>query len=157
MTSTPDGTAGGMAWKKGSLYGRWETRARYTAGTSAYHLVLLLWPDKEDWPVGGEIDYSEVGNGKRQILDFFLHDRKDNQQEHASTALDMIKWHNYAVEWTKGRVVGYIDGREFFRTRKQAAVPPRSMYATIQVDWLPEDGPREPGKMEVDWIRQYSI
>lgn len=142
VTSTTDDTTGGMAWKKGSLYGRWETRARYTAGTSAYHPVLLLWPDKEDWPVGGEIDYSEVGDGKRQTLDFFLHYGKDNQQEHASTTVDMTKWHNYAVEWTKDRVVGYIDGREFFRNRKQAADPPRSMNATIRLHWLPEDGPR---------------
>ncbi|KAK2613056.1 hypothetical protein QQS21_000985 [Conoideocrella luteorostrata] len=157
VTGTPDGTTGGMAWKKGQLYGRWETRARYTAGTSAYHPVLLLWPDKEDWPVGGEVDYSEVGDGKRQTLDFFLHYGKDNQQEHASTQLDMTQWRNYAVEWTKDHVVGYVDGKEFFRNKNRAAVPPRSMHATIQLDWFPGSGPKGAGKMEVDWIRQYAI
>ncbi|OAQ74083.1 glycosyl hydrolases family 16 domain-containing protein [Pochonia chlamydosporia 170] len=157
VTGTPDGTTGGMAWKQGSLYGRWETRARYTAGTSAYHPVLLLWPDKEDWPVGGEVDYSEVGDGTRQNLDFFLHYGQDNQQEHGSTKVDMTQWHNYAVEWTKDHVVGYVDGTEFFRNKNPAAVPPRSMHATIQLDWFPEDGEKGPGKMEVDWIRQYSI
>lgn len=157
IAGTPDGTTGGMDWGPGQLYGRWETRARYAAGTSAYHPVLLLWPDKEDWPVGGEVDYSEVSDGKRQKLDFFLHYGKENRQEHGMTQLDMTTWHNYAVEWTKDHVVGWVDGNEFFRSKTRDSVPPRAMHATIQLDWFPDGGPKGPGKMEVDWIRQYTL
>ena len=157
ISGTPDGTTAGVEWTPGQQYGRWEARARYTAGTPAYHQVLLLWPDKEDWPIGGEIDYSEVGDGDRQHLEFFLHYGKANRQESGSAEVDMTTRHNYAVEWTPDHVSGYVDGREYFHTAKSEAIPPRSMHATIQLDWFPDNGPRGSGKMEVDWIRQYHL
>ncbi|CAG9951946.1 unnamed protein product [Clonostachys rosea f. rosea IK726] len=85
ITGTPDGVTGSMSWTNGQLYGCWETRARYKSGTPAYHCVIILWPDALDWPEGGEIDFSEVGNGARQTLHFFLHYGKDNKQHHNST------------------------------------------------------------------------
>lgn len=157
IDGTPDGTTGGLAWDGSQLHGRWEARARYTAGTSAYHCVLLLWPTAEDWPVGGEVDYSEVSNGDRQELEFFLHYGEDNSQEQSKTTVDMTVWTNFAVEWNENEVIGWVNGEEFFRSEKPEAVPPRPMHATIQLDWFPEDGPEGPGKMEVDWIRQYSL
>ncbi len=157
ITGSTDGTTGGMEWNPGQQYGRWEARARYAAGTPAYHNVLLLWPDKEDWPIGGEIDYSEVSDGDRQRLEFFLHYGKENRQEIGSAEVDMTTWHNYAVEWTPDHVAGFLDGREYFRTDKREAIPPRSMHATIQLDWFPDKSPRGTGKMEVDWIRQYKL
>ena len=123
----------------------------------AYHCVLLLWPDAEDWPVGGEVDYSEVSDGARQELEFFLHYGEDNSQEQAKTTVDMTTWRNYAVEWTAEHVVGFVDGQEFFRSENPEANPPRSMHATIQLDWFPDGNEEGPGKMEVDWIRQYRI
>lgn len=157
IDGTPDGTTGGMTWGNGQLYGRWEARARYTAGTPAYHQVLLLWPDKEDWPVGGEVDYSEVTDGPRKKLNFFLHYGEDNSQEDDATEIDMTQWRSYAVEWTAEHVLGFVDGEEFFRSETPEANPPRPMHATIQLDWFPEDGEEGTGKMEVDWIRQYAI
>ena len=157
ITGTPDGTTGGMAWDGSQQYGRWEVRARYTPGTPAYHCVLLLWPTAEDWPVGGEVDFSEVSDGERQELEFFLHYGEDNSVEHAETVVDMTVWNNYAVEWTEDVVVGFVNGEEFFRSKKPEAVPPRLMHATIQLDWFPGDRPQGPGKMEVDWIHQYDI
>lgn len=157
ISGTADGTTGGIAWNIGQQYGRWETRARYTAGTAAYHQVLLLWPDKEDWPVGGEVDYSEVSDAERKHLQFFLHYGKDNQQVEGDADIDMTQWHNYAVEWTADHVVGYVDGKEFFRSEKKETLPPRAMHATIQLDWFPGKDPEGTGKMEVDWIRQYTI
>ncbi|WP_165777505.1 glycoside hydrolase family 16 protein [Amycolatopsis antarctica] len=157
IDGTEDGTTGGMAWDEGQLHGRWETRAKYTAGTSAYHQVLILWPDAEDFPVGGEIDYSEVSDSERQNLQFFLHYGENNDQVQSETAVDMTQWHNYAVEWTPEHIIGYVDGVEFFRSEDPKTLPPRAMHPTIQLDWFPEDGEAGPGSMEVDWIRQYTL
>ena len=157
IDGTPDGTTGSLTRANEQLYGRWEALARYTSGTPAYHCVLLLWPDAEDWPVGGEVYYSEVSDGARQELEFFLHYGENNSQEHAKTTIDMTTWRNYAVEWTPDHVVGCVDGQEFFRSENPEANPPRPMHATIQPDWLPDGNEEGPGKMEVDWIRQYRI
>lgn len=152
-----DGTTGGMAWEHGAQHGRWETRAKYAPGTSAYHQVLILWPDAEDFPEGGEIDYSEVSDSERQNLQFFLHYGENNDQVSDEKAVDMTQWHNYAVEWTPERIVGYVDGEEFFRSEDPKTLPPRAMHPTIQLDWFPEDGEAGEGAMEVDWIRQYTL
>lgn len=157
IEGTPDGTTGGAAWNPGQKYGRWETRAKYAAGTAAYHQVLILWPDAEDFPVGGEVDYSEVSDAKRQNLDFFLHYGQDNSQVSGHRQLDMTEWHNYAVEWTPDHVVGYVDGEEFFRSDDPKTLPPREMHPTVQLDWFPQDGEAGEGAMEVDWIRQYGL
>lgn len=157
IEGTEDGTTGGVAWNPGQLHGRWETRAKYTPGTSAYHQVLILWPDAEDFPVGGEIDYSEVADSERQNLNFFLHYGENNDQVHAEKQVDMTKWHNYAVEWTPEHIIGYVDGEEFFRSEDPKTLPPRAMHPTIQLDWFPEDGEPGTGLMEVDWIRQYGL
>lgn len=157
IDGTEDGTTGGMAWQTGQLHGRWEARARYEPGTAAYHQVLILWPDAEDFPVGGEIDYSEVSDAERQNLQFFLHYGENNDHVSSEKQVDMTKWHNYAVEWTPEHIIGYVDGEEFFRSEDPQTLPPRSMHPTIQLDWFPDDG--EPGKggMEVDWIKQYTL
>lgn len=157
IDGTADGTTGGMSWNAGQRYGRWETRARYAPGTAAYHQVLTLWPDAEDFPEGGEVDYSEVSDQQRQNLEFFLHFGSDNDQVSATRPVDTTQWHVYAVEWTPDHIVGYVDGVEFFRSQDPATFPPRPMHPTIQLDWFPGDGPRGPGSMEVDWIRQYAL
>lgn len=157
IDGTVDGTTGGMAADTGQQYGRWEARARYGAGTSAYHQVLILWPDAEDFPVGGEVDFSEVSDPERQELAFFLHYGENNDQVTASTQVDMTQWHTYAVEWTPESIVGYVDGVEFFRSDDPSIFPPRPMHPTIQLDWFPDDGAAGEGWMEVDWYRQYTL
>lgn len=157
IDGTEDGTTGGVSWEPGQLHGRWEARARYTPGTAAYHQVLILWPDAEDFPVGGEVDYSEVSDPERRRLEFFLHYGEDNDQVSAERTVDMTTWHDYAVEWTPRHVIGYVDGVEFFRSEDPATIPPRAMHPTIQLDWFPDGGPRGTGAMEVDWIRQYRL
>jgi hypothetical protein len=53
VTGLPNGDSGGMAWKNGQTYGRWEVRMRVTqddTGGHPYHPVLILWPDSDNWP-----------------------------------------------------------------------------------------------------------
>lgn len=156
VTGLPNGTSGGMAFRDGQLRGRWETRMRVPAGGDQYHPVLLLWPDAEDWPAGGEVDYAETAAGADSIS-FFLHYSAQNRQTQASRRIDLTAWHNYAVEWTNSCITGYVDGAQWFRDCDRSHLPPRSMHQTIQLDYFPSGGSPRRTEMQVDWVRIYGI
>jgi len=156
-----EGTTAGMAWGRGEgqKYGRWEGRVRAPASDPTYHALLLLWPDAEDFPRGGEIDFMEMTDHTRQSTNVFLHHGADNAQEHGTVAIDATQWHNWAVEWTPKGVTTYVDGERWWHTDKADALPPGPMHLCIQLDWFPQkrDGAVKPSQMQVDWVRQYPI
>ncbi len=157
MSGTSNGTTGGMAAADGHQYGRWETRMRVPAGDKRYHPVLLLWPDAEDWPVGGEVDYAETDSAASDV-DFFLHYSSKNSQTSGSTTVDLTQWHNYAVEWTSTGIRGYVDGVKFFSDTTKSHLPPRPMHQTIQLDWFPSgSSATTPSSLNVAWLRYYPI
>ncbi|NED69711.1 glycoside hydrolase, partial [Streptomyces sp. SID10244] len=55
------------------MYGRWEICARSTIGSAAWTPMALLWPDAEDWPDGGEVDFMEISYPLRDRVDYNLH------------------------------------------------------------------------------------
>jgi len=118
-------SSGGLAWNAGQLYGRWEVRAR-TQQAAGYSDVLILWPDAEDWPVGGEIDFMEIPKPARNDDNFTLHYGTHNSQNGTHVEGDFTQWHNYAVEWLPDHVAGFVDGQEVFRSTDRRQLPPRS-------------------------------
>ncbi|MFC5995652.1 family 16 glycosylhydrolase [Pseudonocardia hispaniensis] len=166
MTITSRGReSAGMAWQPGQLYGRWEVRARTEVGTG-YGAVILLWPDAEDFPEGGEIDFMEIPKPSRTESNFVLHYGHSNSQVGTSVQGDFTEWHNYAVEWTPDHVAGFIDGQEIFRSVDRAQIPPRAMHLAIQQDigpygkdWIPPLDETSPAqvRLHVDWVRIYGL
>jgi hypothetical protein len=161
LNGDAEGTTAGMAWGngKGQKYGRWEGRVRAPASDPTYNALLLLWPDAEDFPEGGEIDFMEMTDHTRQSTDVFLHHGEDNAQEHGTVKIDATRWHNWAVEWTPKGVTTYVDGEQWWHTDKAEALPPGPMHLCIQLDWFPQerDGAVRPSQMQVDWVRQYPL
>jgi hypothetical protein len=159
ITGSPDGTTAGMSWGDGQKYGRWEGRVRAPEADDAYHALLLLWPDAENFPVGGEIDFMEMLDGDRQTTDLFLHYGEDNSQISGDVEVDATTWHNWALEWTPESITAYLDGEEWFRTTDEEIFPPGAMHLCIQLDWFPdsEDERSRESRMEVDWVMQYPI
>ena len=126
ITGDPSGTTAGMSWGDGRRYGRWEARVRAPAGDPSYNALVLLWPDAENWPEGGEIDFMEIGDPDRQEVDVFLHYGEDNEQKHGRVKTDATRWHNWAVEWTPTSITTFLDGRKWYGTtdrRRPAARP----------------------------------
>src|SRR5918998_627444 len=72
ITGDPKGNTAGMEWGGGQRYGRWEGRVRAPASDPTYNALLLLWPDAENFPVGGEIDFMEMMDHTRQKTNVFL-------------------------------------------------------------------------------------
>jgi hypothetical protein len=158
ITGDAAGTTGGMAWSTGQRYGRWEGRVRAPESDPSYNALLLLWPDADDFPDGGEIDFMEMLDPTRQRTEFFLHHGPDNEQVTAQVEIDGTQWHHWAVEWTPDEIVGYVDGVEWFRTTDTATFPPGPMHLCIQLDWFPDGaGEVRRSRMEVDWVRQYAL
>lgn len=157
ITGSPDGTTEGMAWDPGQKFGRWEARVKSPAGDSSYHAVLLLWPDAENWPAGGEVDFMEISDGTRQTTDMFLHYGADNAQKSGSVQLDATQWHDWAVEWTPKGITAYVDGTRWWNTTDTSVLPPGPMHMTIQLDWFPEAGAVKQTQMSVDWVRRYPV
>jgi hypothetical protein len=149
-----NGNTGGMAWKEGQRFGRWEMRAKFPRGDKQYHPVLILWPTDVEWPRGGEIDFAETTSASDKVS-FFLHYSSSNQQKYAHRNIDITQWHNYAVEWVDGRVTGYIDGEKWFESTDGSTMPPGKMHATIQLDYFPDGGSPQPTEMYVDYMRIY--
>jgi hypothetical protein len=155
ITGSANGDSGGMAWGKGQKYGRWEARVRSTPGDGDYHPVLLMWPDAENWPVGGEIDWMEISSANRQSADAFLHYGRNNNQVQGSVKVDATQWHNWAVEWTPKGITTYLDGKAWWSTTNTSILPPGPMHMTIQLDNFGGSG-LKPSQMQVDWVRQYN-
>ncbi|GAA4689025.1 hypothetical protein GCM10023215_26480 [Pseudonocardia yuanmonensis] len=150
-----NGNTGGMAYNESRQYGRYEMRAKFPAGDSQYHPVLILWPSDVEWPRGGEIDFAETDSASDGVS-FFLHYGADNNQRSASRKIDITQWHNYAVEWTPNGITGYLDGQQWFSSTDPGTLPPGKMHPTIQLDYFPDGGSPRPTEMQVDWMRIYS-
>jgi hypothetical protein len=151
-----NGNSGGMAWDPGQFYGRWEVCAKSSPAADAYHALLLLWPDADDWPSGGEIDFMEVVDPARQNSEFWLHYGANDQREHSDFAVDATQWHSWAVEWTPWRIAAFVDGAMWWQTTDVAHFPPRRMHLCIQLDNTGGDT-GSGASMSVDWARQYWI
>jgi hypothetical protein len=158
VTGDEAGTTGGMAARfDRRLFGRWESRMRVPPGDSQYHPVLILWPDSENFPCDGEVDYAET-TAASDGIDFFLHYSCSNRQTFARTSVDLAQWHNYAVEWTPSCITGFIDGAEWFRDCTATHVPRTPMHQTVQLDYFPNGSSGvKRSTMEVDWVRTYDL
>ncbi|MFC5994145.1 glycoside hydrolase family 16 protein [Pseudonocardia hispaniensis] len=157
ITGDEHGNTAGMAWNPGQKYGRWEGRVRAPASDPSYNALLLLWPDAENFPVGGEIDFMEMMDHTRQKTHIFVHYGANNSQVSGSVQIDATQWHNWAVEWTPTHIAAFIDGREWWRTTDMHVLPPGPMHLCIQLDWFPGGGSVQKSIMQVDWVKQYSL
>lgn len=157
ITARPDGSSGGMAVRGGgSKFGRWEICSRSSVAAPTWHAVALLWPDTNDWPVGGEIDFMEIIDPLRRSVEYNLHYGAQDDIEHHRVEVDATRWHAWAVEWTPRRIAVYLDGELWAQSTDVSRFPPRSMHLCLQLDNF--GGPTVPGgEMLVDWVTEYSV
>jgi hypothetical protein len=156
ITGDAQGNTGGLASWPGQQYGAWEVRVKVDPGAPGYRPVLLLWPDAENWPTGGEIDFMEGSNdGTRQTLSGALHYSSQNLWDPAYLNTDATQWHNYGVSWTPTTITYYVDGVPWKRYINTSQFPPGPMHLAIQLDVHTADV-SQGGKMYVAWARQYS-
>lgn len=156
ITGDTNGNSGGMAWLPGQLYGRWEVCVKSSPAPESYHSVLLLWPDAEDWPWGGEVDFMEISDPARQFVESWVIWGPSDQKLNNVIQIDATQWHSFGVEWTPQRVAIFVDGTESWEMADPAHVPPRRMHLCMQLDYFGGDTGKGARQM-VDWARQYPL
>ncbi len=129
--------ADGGAWATGGVstspsfdqtYGKYEVRFRMDAGVGIAH-TILLWPQSNAWPP--EVDFSEDNGGDRQTDYATLHYGASNTMIQNQLAVNLTQWHTLGVEWTPGRLVYTVDGRDW-ATVSNPNVPSIPMSLDIQ-------------------------
>ena len=125
-------------------------------GAAQYHAVSLLWPDADDWPTGGEIDFMEIIDPARQIVEGYLHHGPPDQREGSAVAINATSWHSWAVEWTVDHIDFLVDGVPWWTTTTTAHFPPGPMQLCLQLDNFGGDISAG-GQLVVDWVRQYPV
>jgi licheninase len=118
--------------------------------------VLLLWPDAEDWPLGGEVDFMEAVDPSRRSVEGWVHYGRDDRRDGGTVAVDATQWHAWAVEWTPSKIALFVDGVEWWATTNTATFPPRALHLCLQVDDFGGDVSAG-GQQQVDWVRQYAL
>jgi hypothetical protein len=156
ITGDTSGNSGGMGWMPGQLHGRWEACVKSTPGPDVYHSLVLLWPDAEDWPVGGEIDFMEIVDPARRAVEFWIHYGPGGEKETNMIQIDATQWHSYAVEWTAWHIIYYVDGEPRWLITDPTRLPPRPMHLCLQLDYFGGDTGQGARQM-VDWVRQYDV
>lgn len=165
LTCTGDnvsgGTTGGMAYRRESKYVRIEWRMRaYSidpgAGGNRYHPVLIMWPTSVGRVAGGEYDFFE-SNCDSNKYGWFMHypTEKPKVQEGGSFAFDIQNWHNYAFEWSRTGVRGFVDGVKKWEYNDSRMLSPDTMHPTFQLDNFYGSN-MCPARMEAQWCRIYA-
>lgn len=162
-TGYPNGDTGGIASAWNSRYGRYEIRARVIPAPAntghPYHPVLLLWPENNAWPSGGEYDYVETQVGAHSVSAFMHHPTQQVlvQDAYVSAPIDLPQWHNYAFQWSPTGLAGYLDGAPWFQDTTPAAQAPGPMHQTIQLDSIDDTGHMHQASFDIAWARFYRL
>jgi beta-glucanase (GH16 family) len=144
-------------------YGKYLVRFRATPGYGVSN-VLLLWPVADHWPP--EVDFAEDGGttGGRPSMSATLHYGVDNNQIQRSVSADFTRWHIMGVEWTPGKLVYTLDGRNW-ATVVSPFVPDEPMEFAIQAQagtcgdvYTPCPNATTPPlvDLQVDWVTAYA-
>jgi hypothetical protein len=163
-TGTAGGSTGGMAFNgRSSKYWRLEWRVRlYSINPQGsghrYHGVLILWPDSDAWPQGGEDDFYECDAEDGAFTAYIHIPGSDPGAQHAFEKirpLDLQNWHNVAFERARTGVTCWVDGQQVFKITDPKIQVPGPLHVTTQLDNFFGSG-MEPARMEHQWLRIYN-
>ncbi len=141
--------------KSTTPYGRWDVRARMSADTT-HGFAIMLWPNAENWPVGGEIDLAEAPTASRSQIQFTDHYSSSNQQYKFFQNGDFTAWHTFSVEWTHSYIKYWIDGVLMTTITTAGMIPTGAMHLALQAGPDTDSPAATSAVMDVDWVRVYS-
>lgn len=135
-------------------YGRWDVRARVSANAD-HGFAMLLWPNAENWPVGGELDLAEFPDAQRSRLQTTVHYGATNQQHTAFTSGDFTAWHTYSVIWTPASVTYLVDDQPVMVVTDPAAIPSGPMHLALQAGPNSSTPSDTSASLDVAWVKVY--
>jgi len=135
------------------LYGRYEVRFRADA-VAGYKAAWLLWPQSDEWPRDGEINFPEGDLGG--TFGAFMHhqDGSDgNDQDYAGTSARFTDWHTAVIEWTPTAVGFLLDGQVVGSFTER--IPSTPMHWVLQTETVLNGDvpPESTGNVLVDSVK----
>jgi beta-glucanase (GH16 family) len=167
-----DSVGGPTGSEDGQTYGMYSVRMK-TDPVPGYLTAFLLWPDSENQPQNGEIDFPNTGLDSNDIY-AFLHyegDTNGSQAGFSSPNTPETSWHTYTIEWTPTYVNFLIDGKSIGEYDSQtpgfsqAKIPDTPMHWVLQTEStlgagtatdLVPPSPSTSGNLQVDWVSVWS-
>ncbi len=141
-------------------HGYIEIRAKYPGGKGLWPCFWLM-PQHQSWPP--EFDIAEYYGGQRKmhhgLAHGTMHEPLWDSTGDTETEFENV-WHTYALEWTAGRAVWYVDGIAR-KTINAAYVPNTAMYVILSnsissargPSGAPDDATVFPNFFVIDYIR----
>jgi hypothetical protein len=158
--------SGGLCWcgdGGNQLYGKWQVRARFDAG-SGYRQGLTLWPQSDN-DAEGSIAFASDADAAKKSLYVVLVPPGGGPAGSVSKSGDFTAWHVYTVDWRPGYVRISVDSTVIFDSTTVAgapAIPRTPMHLAIQQDKGPADGipaanASTPDQvvMHIDWVHLF--
>ncbi|HET8629713.1 MAG TPA: glycoside hydrolase family 16 protein [Thermomicrobiales bacterium] len=161
--------AGGYQYTSGMIssygafattYGYAEIRAKLPRGKGYWPGFWLAPADYSQWPP--EIDVFEAAGDEPNTVTMTYH-YKDAQGQAQKVSGDYTGpdftagFHTFAVAWSPGLLVWYVDGVERFRTTTAVAAQPMYVMANLAIDGKnpPDASTPFPATYDIDYIRVY--
>ncbi len=165
ITATWDGSnivSGGMAAKMVDLaYGVYEVRMRVEVDPSGQLAGLALtWPNNNNWPEEGELDWFETSRGIRLPYHSFFHHRgavSGGDQTHVLHNADASEWHVQRMEWTPERVEVFRNDVLIGGLYDPLKIPNTYHHACLQLDALANGPLSVPVRAYYDYIKVWTI
>ncbi|MGW8811643.1 glycoside hydrolase family 16 protein [Gordonia terrae] len=137
-------------------YGRYSVRMRVDEpDLDEYYVAWLLWPQSEQWPRDGELDFPEgwlsrtVGGYQHFAGEGACDGCKIQSRDIGARFTD---WHTYTIEWTPGRVRYLLDDTVVLDSTQW--VPTTPMRWQLQTETRGDGDSR--GRLLVDWAAVWS-
>jgi beta-glucanase (GH16 family) len=150
---------GGGSWG-GQTYGKYMVRMRVDS-LPGYHVSFLLWPDSNNWPHDGEIDWPEADFDQSRTS-AFMHwqSATSGSQQDAYTSNTAVSsgWHTYEIDWTANAVSFFIDGNLVGSSTDATKIPDTPMHLVLQVGtsfYEPTPTDADAGHVQIDWVTVY--
>lgn len=135
------------------LYGRYSAcfKADILPG---YKTAWLLWPQSENWPHDGEIDFPE--GSLDSTISAFMHRMNGtsggDQDAYPTTARYGV-WRVVTIEWTPTRCEFFLDGVSIGKSTARIPSTPMRWQLQTETDLVPTKPPvSSDGHVLVDWL-----
>lgn len=143
--------------RQSQTYGRYSMRMRVDSSMmTGYYIAGLLWPESENWPADGEINFpeGELSGTVRGYHHFAIPDATPNSQAVASESSAVFTdWHTYTVEWTPTVVRMIVDNDVVLESTY--GVPSTPMRWQLQVETTKNLTVND-GNLEIDWVSAWA-
>jgi beta-glucanase (GH16 family) len=139
------------------LYGKYTIRFRSDA-LAGFKVAWLLWPDSENWPHDGEIDFPE--SALDSTIGGFVHHQNatssSDQDAYTSTAT-YTSWHTASIEWSPNKVSLILDNQSIGTSTSR--IPSTPMHWVIQTESCLPTCPAATtaGNVQIDWMAAYTL